>query len=100
MENKDRNYFIAIKDEKDKEFIVYASEIYKFSEIDLLNIIKICIIEGRAKGIGRRLLEIYEDILEKDSSEKQKQEGIKKLEAIGLKSNGNRNPTKSKSKER
>jgi hypothetical protein len=58
--NEDKNYFIATKDEK-KAFIIYTSEPFLLSEIDLINLIKICLIEARSKAIGNRLLDIYRD---------------------------------------
>lgn len=101
MEIKEKDYFVAIRDEKQKDFIVYATDPYKLSELDLLNLIKICIIEGRAKGIGRKLLDVYNDILEREGTEKEKLEGLRKLEMMGIKHNGKREPTKSgKSRER
>lgn len=58
FENKE--YFLATKDEND-DFLVYSSDKYKFSEIDLLSLIKICLIEHRNKSIGNKLIEAYED---------------------------------------
>jgi hypothetical protein len=53
-------YFIATRDKKG-EFLVYCSDNFKLSEIDLINLIKICIIEERSKMIGRKILAVYRD---------------------------------------
>lgn len=62
MTQEDKEFFIATYDEKKpNEFIVYCSESFKMSEIDLINLIKICMIEARNKTVGRKLLEAYRD---------------------------------------
>lgn len=58
--NQDKEYYIATTDEKG-EMIVYNSVAYKLSEIDLINLIKICLKEERNKGLGRKLLDAYKD---------------------------------------
>jgi hypothetical protein len=57
---KDKNYFISTRNEKE-DIVVYASEPFKLSEIDLINLIKVCLIEARNKTIGRKILAIYRD---------------------------------------
>jgi hypothetical protein len=59
MENI-KEYFIATID-NDGEFLVYTSDKFKLSEIDLINLIKICLVEQRSKGIGNKLKEAYID---------------------------------------
>lgn len=53
-------YYISTK-EKERDFLIYASEPFKLSEIDLINLIKVCLIEARNKTIGKKLLAIYRD---------------------------------------
>lgn len=53
QENKELEYYIATKD-VDGVPLLYTSDIYKFSEIDIINLIKICVVEGRAKALGKR----------------------------------------------
>jgi hypothetical protein len=88
--NQDKDYYVATKDEKGID-IIYSSGAYKLSEIDLINLIKICLVEERSKSIGRRLLEAY-----KDSTQHRAVETQKKLNQIGIKDNGNREPTKAR----
>lgn len=73
-----QDYFLAIKDERD-DFIVYESEGFKLSEIDIINLIKICLIERRSKAIGERILAVY-----KDSTDHKKDIVNKKLSLIGI----------------
>jgi hypothetical protein len=86
----DKEYFIATKDEK-SEFLVYTSEQFKLSEIDLINMIKICLIEARSKAIGKKLLEVY-----RDSTEHRPHITQERLKLIGVKENGTTKPTQSK----
>jgi hypothetical protein len=57
---KDKEFFISTKDENN-DVVIYASELFKLSEIDLINLIKVCLIEARNKTIGRKILAIYRD---------------------------------------
>ena len=82
----DKEYYISTKDDNGK-FVVYESESFRLSEIDLINLIKICIIESRSKSIGRRLLGAY-----RDSTENRKTITEQRLNLIGIKENGNEKP--------
>lgn len=73
-----QEFFISCFDEKG-ELIVYSSEPYKFSEINMINLIKICLIEERSKSMGKKLLSIY-----KDSTEHRAEITQKRLELIGI----------------
>jgi hypothetical protein len=88
--NQDKEYYIATKDEEGRD-IIYNSTAYKLSEIDLINLIKILLIEERGKSIGRRLLEAY-----KDSTQHRMQITQKRLTAIGINDNGTNKPSISK----
>lgn len=86
MNNNDKDYFLATKIGKGisaNDFLVYLSEPFKFSEIDIINLIKICIIEGRSKYLGRKILSIY-----RDSNEDRKELINDKLKMIGVETDG------------
>jgi hypothetical protein len=87
METDDKEYFIATKEKN--EYMIYASDIYKLSEIDFINLIKICLIEMRSKAIGKRILAIY-----RDSTEHRKEITQQRLKLIGVIEDGNTKPTK------
>ena len=88
----DKEYYISTKGEDDK-FLIYESEKFRLSEIDLINLIKVCLIEERNKGIGRKLLEAY-----KDSTEHRIQLTQQRLNQIGIKAEPNGKPTTSKAR--
>lgn len=91
---KDLEFYISTKNEK-KEFIIYESEIYKLSEFDLINLIKICLIEARSKSIGKKILEVY-----RDSTEHRQDLTEERLNLIGVQ-NARKKPTiRKKSKTR
>ena len=83
-------YYISTKVEKN-EFLIYTSEPFKLSEIDLINLIKVCLIEARNKTIGKKLLAIY-----RDSTTKRPHITKERLELIGIKEEEMPNPYKSK----
>ena len=58
--NQDKEYYIATTDENG-EMIVYNSVAYKLTEIDLINLIRICVKEERNKALGRKLVDAYKD---------------------------------------
>ena len=89
----DKEYYISTKGE-DGKFLIYESEKFRLSEIDLINLIKVCLIEERNKGIGRKLLEAY-----KDSTEKRSHITQMRLTQIGLiEQNGKPTTTRAKTK--
>jgi hypothetical protein len=83
-------YYISTKIEKN-EFLIYTSEPFKLSEIDLINLIKVCLIEARNKTIGKKLLAIY-----RDSTTERPHITKERLELIGIKEEELPNPYKSK----
>jgi hypothetical protein len=89
MVNKeeDKEFFIATTDEIG-DFLIYSSSAFNLSEIDFINLIKICLIEARSKKMGRKFLDIY-----KDSTKYRKDITEKRLNLIGVK-NGNEEPVK------
>lgn len=90
MEKEDKEYYLATKDEK-SEVLVYASETFKLSEVDLINLIKICLIEARSKAIGKKILAVY-----RDSTEHRKQITQERLKLIGVNGDGENKPVKEK----
>jgi hypothetical protein len=76
MENIE-NFFISKKEKG--EYIIYSSEAYFLTEIEILNLIKICIVEGRNRGLGRKILSIY-----KDSTKEREELTNKRLNLIGI----------------
>lgn len=85
-EEHDKDYYIATLGE-DGKFVVYESEKFRLSEIDLINLIKVCLIEERNKRIGRKLLEAY-----KDSTEHRIAITQQRLTQIGIKEEPNGKP--------
>lgn len=85
---KDEEYFIATIDDNGK-YIIYTSEKFKLSEFDLINLIRICLIEQRSKVIGTKILGAY-----RDSTEHKKIIAKRRLEVIGIKEHDK--PTKRK----
>lgn len=75
---KDKDFFIACKDDKN-DLVVYASDFFKLSEIDLINLIKVCLIEARNKTIGKKIMAIY-----RDSTLTRKETTNQRLEMIGI----------------
>lgn len=73
-------FFIAVRmKNKTGDYIVYSSDLFKLSEIDIINLIKICMIEARSKIIGRKILAVYED-----STNDRKEITLERLKKIGI----------------
>lgn len=92
MDNQDKEYYISTKDEEGK-FVIYESDKFKLSEIDLINLIKVCLVEERNKGIGRKLLESY-----KDSTANRNHITMERLTKIGLKEQNGKPTTTTKAR--
>lgn len=99
MENiegeQEHEFYFAVKDTKGK-FTIYTSEKFKLSEIDVINLIKLCYVDRRSKSIGEKALEMY-----KDSTETiflKKEQAIEKLKKIGIKDDAEGIIRKNKSK--
>ena len=80
--SEDKEYYLATEKNKNN-YLNYTSEAFKLSEIDLINLIKICLIEARSKIIGRRLLSVYKDSTEE--KEERKNLTRERLALIGIK---------------
>jgi hypothetical protein len=85
----DKNFFIATKE--DKDFVVYESPNFRLTEVDLLTLIKICIVNKRNIKIGKKLMAVYRDSL---SFERMITE--QKLKAIGVKDVTSKTKTRKK----
>lgn len=80
-ENIEEFYLSSLKN---NSYLVYKSDNFKLSEIDILLLLKICLIEKRSKKIGKKILEVY-----KDSTKDREKLTIQRLESIGIKENMN-----------
>ena len=85
---ENREYYLATKDERN-DFLIYASDIFKLSEIDVINLIKICLIEIRSKSIGKKILAVY-----RDSNQHRAEIVQEKLKMIGILDDGINKPEK------
>lgn len=78
-EVKEIDYFLATK-YGERDFMVFCKqEQFILTEQELLNLIKICLVNKRAIEIGKKLLAIYET-----SYEEYKDIALKKLIQIGV----------------
>jgi len=85
---EDKEYFISTKEELG-DYLIYSSDVFKLSEIDLINLIKITLIEARSKSIGKKLLEVY-----RDSTKNREAITEQRLKLIGVEQNGSKEPTR------
>jgi hypothetical protein len=90
----DKEYYISTIGE-DGIDLIYSSDVYKLSEIDLINLIKICIVEGRSKQIGKKLMDVY-----LDSTKHRKKLTSERLNLIGVLENGDREPKRTRKLQR
>lgn len=86
ISDKDMDFFITTIDEKGR-YVIYESEKFRLSEIDLINLIKICNIERRSVLIGNKLLDAY-----RDCTNHRKEITEERLNLIGIK-NKDEHPT-------
>lgn len=62
MTQEDKYFYICtLNSDKPDDYLIYCSDTFRLSEIDLINLIKICMIEARNKTVGKKLLDIYRD---------------------------------------
>lgn len=81
-----KEFFITTIDDDGKEW-VYSSEKFKLTELDFLNLIKMCYVHKRSISVGEKLIAIYRDC---------KTEAEKNLKNIGVELEEKINPTLSK----
>lgn len=84
-EHDNQEYYITTKD--DEGMLTYESQRYRLSEVEIIQLLKILLIEGRNKSIGRKLLDIYED-----STQHRAEITKRRLSFIGLVQNGDTKP--------
>lgn len=89
IREENKEYYLSTKDKNGYTDLIYSSEAYKFSEIEILNLIRLCIVDRRHIGIGNKLLLIY-----KDSTLHRIDLTSERLKKIGIKESNNE-PTKS-----
>jgi hypothetical protein len=85
---ENREYYLSTKDSRG-DFLIYASDIFRLSEIDIINLIKICLIEIRSKSIGKKILAVY-----RDSNQHRAEIVQEKLKMIGILDDGINKPEK------
>jgi|WetSurMetagenome_2_1015567.scaffolds.fasta_scaffold308015_3 hypothetical protein len=86
FDEENKEYYIATKDKRG-EYVIYESELFKFSELDIITLIKICFVDKRNKTLGQKILEAY-----RDSTYYKKKVSDKKLNLIGVQDNGENKP--------
>lgn len=84
----DQEYYLSTKDSRG-DFLIYKSESFRLSEIDIINLIKICLIEIRSKSIGKKILAVY-----RDSNQHRKLVITENLKKIGISEEEDKNPIK------
>lgn len=84
----DLQFYISIEHGKNN-YIIYTSEPFLISEMELLSLIKLCYVKRRNKVIGNKLMEIY-----KDSTSDRELLTTQRLKAIGIIQN--ETPTRTK----
>lgn len=86
MEDEKKEYYLATIE--GREVVLYKSGKFALSELDIINLIKICLVQRRAVDMGKRILEIY-----KDSTHYKKEKTDIILNKIGIE-NGEEKPTR------
>jgi hypothetical protein len=71
--------------------LIFTSDVYKLEELDIINLIKLCLVERRSVSIGRKILEVY-----RESTKHRKIITNRHLNRIGVIEDGERNPTRAK----
>lgn len=72
-----KEYYLTTK-EKSYD-VIYKSEPFKLTELEIINLIKICFVQKRAVGTGKKILAVYKD------STSHKEEKVKEiLKKIGI----------------
>jgi len=87
-ETEQEEYYLAIQE--NGETILYKSELYVLNELDIINLIKICLVQKRAVSLGKKILNVYKDV-----TKHKEEETLKILKKIGLNLQNN-NPERTK----
>lgn len=83
---KEHEYYLTIQDKRGK-FVTYCSDKFKLTELDIINLLKLCYVDRRSKTIGEKVLAVYIDSMEIFDD---KDTAIEKLNKIGIKHDGNK----------
>lgn len=79
--NNDKEFYFSTIDEKG-EVELYSSERYALSEVEFLSLIRILLVNGRCKTIGKKALAVYEH-----STTNRKELSEERLILIGVEKN-------------
>lgn len=90
QEKNVKYYYIAIDDEE-RGFghLIYKNEKFRISEVDMINLIRILLVERRNVTLGRKILDVYND------STGYSEQTLQKLKEIGLEYKQENEPRKS-----
>jgi hypothetical protein len=91
-EVENQEYYLATRDTS-KAFLVYTSEVFRLDEIDILNLIKILVVEERSKKLGNKVLAFY-----RDCSKHRIEEAKEKLKLMGIAEEHDTKPSRTKAK--
>jgi len=89
-EEFEKEFYLATLDNINN-YLIYKSETFKLSEIDIINLIRICLVEERSKQIGKKILAVY-----KDSTPNREKLTKERLRKIGIKENEPEKPIRRK----
>ena len=93
-EREDKSFFVAVNDEeRGMGHLIYKSDRFKLSELEMIKLIRVLLVDRRNVEIGRKLLDIYSD------ATGYSQKTIEKLKQIGLEFGENGKPVQSGKKE-
>jgi hypothetical protein len=91
-EKTEKKEFYLSTIDQENDYLIYQSKPFKLTELDILNLIRLCLVERRSKRIGRKFLKVY-----RDSTEHRKELTRKRLNEIGVETN-EREPKKEEEK--
>ena len=83
--SKDKEFYLTTMGE-DGKFEVYRSNKYSLTEVEILSLIKVLLVNGRSKHIGSKILLVYED-----STPLRNDLTRERLSLIGIKNNEKEN---------
>ena len=72
-------YFFISTQDKSGGYVSYVSEKYRLSELEIMQIIRLMVIERRNVRLGNKILEVF-----RDSTEHRKEDIIGRLKQLGI----------------
>lgn len=75
---EEQYFFISTKDKRG-EYVSYVSEKYRISELEVMQIIRLMVIERRNIRLGNKILEVY-----RDATGHRKEEVASRLRQLGI----------------